>query len=323
MANTLKIGGAAFGSVEDKEYFVRKMLRRAQAVQIWNEFASKQFIPARGGTSIEWRQMPRLSTTTTALTEGTFGAETPPTVVRVTATVNQYGIFFRSTDVVDAQAIDDIRAEGAEALGQAAGESFDLLTRAVVVAGTTQQFAGTATSKGALTSGMRLTSAELREAKTTLQKNAAPRFPDGTYKAIIEPDQEYDLWSDANIVNAAQYAGTRGDSNPVFTGKLANYLGIDIRTSNINYTTKTGASLGLSGADTYAAVVFGQDFYGTAELSLLRMQEIYHPVGSGGATGDPLNQTWSQGVKFSHAAAILDQTFGVVIYTTASLGTLG
>ena len=222
MAVGLK-GGTTLGTLEDKEYFVRKMLQRAHAVQVWNQWGNKEFIPSRGGTSIEWRQMPRLATTTTALTEGTFGSETPPTIARVTATVNQYGIFFRSTDVVDAQAIDDLRAEGANALGQAAGESFDLLTRAVVIAGTTVQYAGVAASRGALTSGMRLTSAELREAKTTLSKNAAPKFPDGTYKAIIEPDQEYDLWSDANIVNAAQYAANRGGDNPLFTGKLANY----------------------------------------------------------------------------------------------------
>lgn len=322
MAVGLK-GGVALGSLEDKTYYERKMLRRAQATLVWDKYATKSFIPTRGGTSVEWRQMPRLATTTTALAEGTFGTETPPTIARVIATVNQYGIFFRSTDIADLQAIDDLRSEGAEALGQAAGESFDLLTRAVVVAGTTTQFAGTASSRGALISGMRLTSAELREAKTTLQKNAAPKFPGGTYTAIIEPDQEYDLWGDANIVNAAQYAANRGDGNPLFTGKLANYLGIEITTSNIFYTAKTGASLGLSGSDVYTAVVFGQDYYGVVQLSAQRMQEIYHPIGSGGATGDPLNQTWSQGVKFTHAAAILDQTFGVVIQTTSSLGALG
>ena len=322
MAVGLK-GGTTLGSLEDKEYFIRTMLERAQAVLVWDQFGTKDFIPARGGTSVEWRQMPRLTPSTTALTEGTFPSETVPTIRAVTATVNQYGQFFRSTDVAGVQAIDDLRAEGAEALGQAAGEAHDLLTRAVVVAGTTVQYAGTAGSRGALTSGMRLTSAELREARATLMKNGAPKFPDGTYKAIIEPDQEYDLWGDTNIVNAAQYAATRGEDNPLFTGRLARYLGIDISTSNIFFATKTGASLGLSGSDVYTAVVFGRDFYGIVDLSAMRMQEIYHEPGSGGSTGDPLNQTWSQGYKFAHAAAILDQTFGVRIETTSTLGTLG
>lgn len=322
MAVGLK-GGTTLGVLEDKTYFERTMLRRAQAVLLWNKFGNQTFIPARGGTSVEWRQMPRITPSTTALTEGTFGTESPPTIARVTATVNQYGQFARFTDIADAQAIDDLRAEYTETLGQAAGEAYDLLTRAVVVAGTAVQYAGTASSRGALTSGMRLTSAELREARATLQKNAAPRFSDGTYKAIIEPDQEYDLWGDSNIVNAAQYGAIRGTENPIFTGRLANYLGIDIQTSNVFYTTKTGASLGLSGADVYTAVVFGQDFYGVVGLSAMRLQEIYHPVGSGGATGDPLNQTWSQGYKFPHSAAILDQTFGTRIETTSSLGTLG
>lgn len=322
MAVGLK-GGTTLGTLEDKTYFERTMLMRAKAVQVWDRWGNNSFIPSRGGTSVEWRQMPRITPSTTALTEGTFPTETPPTIARVTATVNQYGQFARFTDIADAQSIDDIRSEYVEVLGQAAGEAHDLLTRAVVIAGTAVQYAGTAASRGALTSGMRLTSAELREARATLQKNAAPRFGDGTYKVVIEPDQEYDLWGDANIANAAQYAANRGGDNPLFTGKLANYLGLEIITSNIFYTSKTGASLGLSGADVYTAVAFGNNFYGVVGLSAQRLQEIYHEVGSGGSTGDPLNQTWSQGYKFTHAASILDQTFGTRLETTSSLGTLG
>lgn len=45
------------------------------------------------------------------------------------------------------------------------------------------------------------------------------------------------------------------------------------------------------------------------------------PVRIGRATNS--NQTWSQGYKFAFAGAILDQTYGVRIETTSSLGTLG
>lgn len=200
------------------------------------------------------------------------------------------------------------------------GESYERLVRSIAVGGTTAQYAGTAQSRGALTSGMRLSAAELREARTTLVKNAAP----GPYVVIIEPDQEYDLWSDSNFSNAVKDAGVRGDANPLFTGKLPNYLGMDIQVSNILLTTPGGQSLGLSGADAYYAVAFSRDwFFGKIDLSAMPKQEIFHEAGSGGSTTDPLNQTWSQGYKFAFAGAILDQTYGVRIETTSSLGSLG
>lgn len=312
-------GGATLTN-EDRTTYVRAMISRAKAVQVWSNYGDKEFIPANGGLTAQWRLLKRIATSTTPLVEGTYNAEVAITVIAVNASVSQYGQFYRATEVAAAQSIDDIRAEGADALGTAMGESFDTLVRSVYVGGTTIQYAGSAQSRGALTSGMRFTAAEIREARATLVKNAAP----GPYVVIIEPDQEYDLWGDSNFANAVQYAGTRGDSNPLFTGNLPNYLGMEIVTSNILLTTKGGTSLGLSGADAYYAVAFSKDkFVGLVDLSALRAQEIYHEPGSGGSTTDPLNQTWSQGYKFAFAGAILDQTFGVRIESTSSLGSLG
>lgn len=306
---------------EDRTTYVRAMIARAKAqTNVWSVYGDKEFIPANGGLTAQWRLFKRISPSTTALAEGTYNAEVAITVITVNASVSQYGQFYRMTEVAAAQSIDDVRSEGADALGQAMGESYEQLVRAIYVAGTTAQYAGTAGSKGALTSGMRLTAAEIREARATLLKNGAP-LP---YVAIIEPDQEYDLWSDSTFANAINYAAVRGDANPNFTGTLPNYLGIELRVSNILLTTKSNLSLGLSGADVYSAVVFSRnDFVGLVDLSSLRAQEIYHEPGSGGATTDPLNQTWSQGYKFAFAGAIKDQTFGVVVFTTSSLGNLG
>lgn len=305
---------------EDRTWYLRDMLERAKPVILFGKYGKKDFIPANGGLTAQWRLMPRIATSTTALAEGTYNAEVAVTVTTVNASVAQYGQFYRMTEIIASQAIDDVRSEGAQALGQAMGESYELIHRTTYLSGTSVQYAGTASSRGALTSGMRFSAAELREARTTLVKNAAP----GPYIVIMEPDQEYDLWGDSNFSNAVQNAGIRGDSNPLFTGSLPNYLGMQLEVSNILLTTKSGASLGLSGADVYSAVVFSRDqFVGIVELSTQRMREIYQPPGSGGATTDPLAQTWSQGYKFATVSAILQQTFGLRIETTSSLGALG
>lgn len=308
-------------TAEDRTWYIREMVRVAKPIlNAYSKYGRHDFTPANGGTVANWRQMKRITLSTTALTEGTFPAESVITVLSINASVAQYGQFYRMTELAQAQAIDDLRAEGASRLGQAAGESFETLARSVYIGGTTAQYAGTAGSRGALTSGMRLTAAELREARATLFKNAAP-LP---YVVIMEPDQEFDLWGDSTFANAVTYSAVRGDQNPNFTGTLPNYLGMELITSNINGTVAGGASLGLSGADAYYAVAFSRDTaVGIVEFSALRLQEIYHEPGSGGATTDPLNQTWSQGYKFSFGGNVLDQTFLVRIETTSSLGAKG
>lgn len=76
------------------------------------------------------------------------------------------------------------------------GDSLDQLTRATFVGGTTVQYASTAGSRGGVGSGMRMSSAEIREAVATLKTNDAEQFDDGAYKAIIHPRVEGDLFND-------------------------------------------------------------------------------------------------------------------------------
>lgn len=320
MPISIRGGAAAIGGTEDKEYFIRKMLIRATPKLLHNQFANKDYIPSRSGMSVEWRRFSTIPASTTALTEGTAGSETIPTVVVVTATVNQYGQYFRSTDIVMNQAIDDIRAEGSDALGETLGNSYDQLTRAVWNGGTTIQFASTAGSRAQVGSGFRMSSAELREAVATLEGNDAQPFDDGGWKAIIHPKVKADLLNDTNFLNAQQYAGVRGDGNALFSGKLGRYYGVDFYVSS---NAQVGTSLGYSGADVYYSTIAGKDYVGVVDLSAETAAQFYHEPGSGGATGDPLNQVWSLGYKFAHAAARLNENFAVRIEATSSLGYLG
>lgn len=313
-------GATAFVGTEDKTYWIRKMLIRATPKLFYNQFAAKDYIPRNNGMNVEWRRESTIPASTTALVEGSYPAETVPTIVIVTASVQQFGQYIRSTDVVANQAIDDIRAETTDALGEAMGNSYDQLTRAVYNAGTTVQFALTAGSRAQVGSGFRLTSAELREAVATLETNNAAPFEDGGYKAIIHPRTKADLLNDTNFLNAQQYAGVRGSDNTLFSGKLGRYYGVDFYvTSN----AQIGTSLGYSGADVYYSTIVGKDYIGVVDLSAMTAEQIYHPLGSGGATGDPLSQVWSIGYKFAHAAARLNEAFAVRVEHTTSLGTLG
>ena len=79
------------------------------------------------------------------------------------------------------------------------------------------------------------------------------------------------------------------------------------------YTTslcRIFASLGLSGADVYGTLVFGDQWYGTINLEKLPAKVIVKDRGSSG-TSDPLDQLASVGWKSAHAAVVLNQVLGV------------
>lgn len=91
MPASLRGGANAYGLTEDKEYFVLKMLARAIPNLVHERWATNDYIPSNRGQSLEWRRMEALTISTTALTEGSLGSESIPTVTIVTATLSQYG----------------------------------------------------------------------------------------------------------------------------------------------------------------------------------------------------------------------------------------
>jgi len=309
-------GTGGFNSVEDKGTYDRKMLARAVPRFVHGQFGLKATIPPRGGTWVEWRRMEYLGATTTAIVEGTLPtSETIPTVTTVVATVAQYAQYFRSTDLVNDQAYDPIVAEATEALGEAMGDSLDQLTRNIITAGTTVQYAGPAASRGGIGSGLRLNSAEIREALATLEtNNAQPQG--GVFPTIIHTRTKYDLFGDTNITNAFLYAYNRGGDNPLATGRLGNYLGAEF---HVTSNARIFSSLGLSGTNVYATLVIGDSAYGVVGLTAQTARTYFKGVGTGGATGDPVDQVWSLGWKANHAAAILNQNWLVRIEHSVQL----
>lgn len=269
------------------------------------KYAKQKGIPANGGINIQFRRFERITTSTTVLTEGTPPTETQATFTQVTFTVNQYGQFSRLSDVTIKQSQDDLMSEYATNYGEAAADALDQLMRDNIVTGTNVQYASTAGSRGDVGSGMYLTAAEIREAVRTLSRNNVPKVTSiGRYKAVIHPDARFDFFADTNVVNAYQYAGPRTEqSNPLFTGELFDWMGVSF---DVTTQAKIFSSAGLSGADVYGTVVFGQDAYGAIKFDTAGMALIVKPLGSAGAN-DPLNQFATVGWKTSWAGGILDQ----------------
>lgn len=173
---------------------------------------------------------------------------------------------------------------------------------------------------------MRLNTAELIEARRTLRRNDARPVEDGMYVAILHPDSEADLLTDPNYIAAANQAAPRDFSqNMMFTGKLHDWMGIrPYVTSQAAITTSAAAASGsgLSGANVYHTLVFGDEAYAVTELTAEQARVITKMPNEAG-TADPLEQRWSIGYKVAHTCVILNQNWMVRIEHTTSASNTG
>jgi N4-gp56 family major capsid protein len=299
-------------TVEARNWYEKQLLMRVRPRFVYNKYTRKKNIPRHGGNNIQFRRFEAIAGTTTALTEGTPPTETQATFSEVILTINQYGQFARLSDFAIAQSQDDLTREYSENFGEAAGDSIDQLARTQFIAGTSVQYASTATTRQTVGSGMYLTAAEIREAVRTLKRNDAKPIPGSGFVGVIHPDSWFDLMGDSDIVSAYENAGPRGESNPLFTGELFRWMGVtfEVTTNAAVVAALSGrGSPGLSGAAIYQTVVFGEQAVGASEFDALALAMVVKPLGSSGAVDDPLDQLASVGWKGSYAAGILNENF--------------
>jgi len=309
-----------FVTEEIRQYYEKKMLDVAKTDIEFERFGSKNAIPSREGKSVQWRRFEKITVTASGytLTEGTFPASTAATITAVTATLDQYGQWSELSDILETQAIDPLLSSYASAYGEAMARGRDIVVRAELSNATTIQYASTAhqvgtSGTGSVGSGNYFNAAEVMEAKRTLRRNGAKKIA-GFYPCFIHPDNEHDLFQDPDIVDAFQFAKERGSGNPLFSGEIGDYMGVKFISTN-NLTVHS--SYGMSGADTYECVMFGDGFYGVTDLAALPAKIIIKPRGSGGFI-DPLDQKSTVGWKCAMAAKILNNDFGVLIHCASS-----
>lgn len=116
---------------------------------------------------------------------------------------------------------------------------------------------------------------------------------------------------DSNITNIWQYAGERGmGGNQLFDVAFKDLpFGIRIYHTSL---ARIFPSAGLSGADVYATMVMGEEFYGHIKLDALPAKIIKHGRGTSGVY-DPLDQVATIGWKAAHAAVRLNENLAVRI----------
>ena len=297
-----------------KQTYDHRLLMRATKDLVYNRYAEKKPIPKRGGKSIEFRRLEKLTMTNGSytLTEGTYPAETQATYSKVECTISQYGQWSKISDVLNFQGFDPVIADFVDLYGDAMGEGLDNIPRDALSSCTTIQYADSATvvgtsGAGAVGSGNFMDAAELLEARRTLRRNGAKPAEDGKFVCFLHPDNTKDLYEDSDILEAFKDAAPRDSKNPIFTGVLGDWMGMRfVETNNL----RIRSSYGMSGADVYECHVFGKGAYGTSDLSAMAARTIIHPAS---IAGGPLEQYSTVGWKAALGACLLNNDFIVQI----------
>lgn len=208
-------------------------------------------------------------------------------------------------------AIDDVEGEVSKKLGEAAGKSIDLVTRAILRAGTNIIYGGTA-AYATLVASL-LTAQLLRKAAFTLKKNGGEPWVYGgkrRFPAITCAEAINDLMQDTAIAAAMQYGyGNNLADNEanLLDGGIAPEL--DVMGVRLFDTTQAASiyssSAGWSYRHVYTTIVFAKDAYGVVEQDANSMKRYFIPANTP-SKSDPLQQRWYMGWKAVHNAVILN-----------------
>lgn len=295
-------------------YYDRKLLEKAIPHFTYQAWAQTRDLPRNNTNVIKFTRYSLLTAATTPLTEGVTPSGSQLSVTRPTATVLQYGDFVTLSDKLVFTTMDPLLAETAEVLGIQYQDTLDQLCRDILAAGTTIQYASTATARDEVTSAMKITKAEIQEAVKTLKGNEAKRITemvnpglefntapiDQAFIGIVHPNTTYDLKNISGFIRVEEYGQKK--ALPGEVGALDEVRFIETTNS------KVFSSAGAGSIDVYGTIILGMNAYGRTRISGEAVHNIVKPLGSAGSA-DPLNQRQTSGWKATYISKILNEDF--------------
>lgn len=195
--------GVAPGLVD---YYEKKLLENVKPEMVHARDAQRRPLPENNGKHVNFRRMIPFDPVTAPLSEGVTPTGQTIRQTAFTAMVKPYGRHVEITDELDLYHLDNLHRETATLLSDQAALSLDTICRDAMCAGMNVQYAGSATSRGALAATDKLTAADIKKAVRTLKRANCKPFADGFYHAIIHPDAVFDLTANSSEwIDVAKY----------------------------------------------------------------------------------------------------------------------
>ncbi len=291
-----------------KTFYDTTLLENARESMVFTQFGKRQ--PMKGN-KVEWRKFNTFAKALTPLTEGVIPTGQTFGMTNVEGTITQHGDFTAVSDRLELESFDDVIFGATEEMGAAEGETYDTLTRNILVAGNSVRYCpnGTTevTSRATLTNACILTPDVVNKAQTWLKKNKAPKI-NGSYVALIHPSVAYDLRNSEEWKEYHKY----NDVAPIFKGEIGELHGVRfVETNEAKIWKEEG------GSAVYATLFLGKDAFGVLDPEGEGMEMI---IKTKEQIGGPLNQFGTIGYKFCHGAKILYQERMLRVESGSSFG---
>ena len=292
-----------------KTFYDTTLLENAREAMVFTQFGDKQ--PLKGN-KVEWRKFNTFAKALTPLEEGVIPTGQTFGMTKIEGETTQHGDFTAVSDRLELESYDDVIFGASEEMGAAEGETYDTLTRNILVAGNSVMYCpdGTTevTSRTAIKNTCVLTPDVVSRAATWLKKNKAPKI-NGSYVALIHPSVAYDLrktdeWKEYHKYN---------DVAPIFKGEIGELHGVRfIETNNAKIWKDSTTAV-------YATLFLGSKAFGILDPQGEGMEMI---IKTKEQIGGPLEQFSTIGYKFCHGAKILYQERMLRVESGSSFGSV-
>ena len=288
-----------------KVFYDTTLLENARENMVFTQFGLKQ--PMKGN-KVEWRKFDTFAKALTPLTEGVIPTGQTFGMSKIEGEITQHGDFTAVSDRLEMESYDDVIFGATEEMGAAEGETYDTLTRNILVGGNSVMYCGGGDKRSAVKVTDVLTPDMVKKAATWLKKNKAPKI-NGSYVAIVHPSVAHDL-------RGKEWEEYQKYSNPtpIFKGEIGELHGVRFVESN---EAKIWGGAGDSGTAVYATLFLGKDAFGILDPEGEGMEMI---IKTKEQIGGPLNQFGTVGYKFCHGAKILYQERMLRVESGSSFG---
>lgn len=212
----------------NKEYYDRTLLESAKTRLVYSKYGQPRPIPRNSGKRVEFRRWDLFDPETAMepLTEGVTPSGQSLAQSTVEAEVSQYGAYVEVSDLLDMTGYDRLIDDSAQLLGEQIGTVLEWVTRDAIASGTNVQYANSRANRLAVTSGDKLTTAEIRKAVRTLKKAKARPFSDNGrnphFICICSPEATYDLQSDTLWQDVSKYSA----AEQIYSGEIGRLFGV-------------------------------------------------------------------------------------------------
>ena len=253
-------GTSAISNLVQTAYdqYVRMALRSIPVMRALADVKPVQ--QAMPGSSVVFSIYSDLAQATTTLTEASdVSSIALGNPNQITVTLNEYGSAVTTTKKLNMTSFNDVDAALADIIAYNAADSIDAVVASVLTSGSNVIYAGTATTTNTITSAMKMSVQDIREAVTELRTNKAlPRIGE-LYAAYLHPRQTADLRAETGT-GGFQALTQYVDRTPFVAGAVGVIEGaFVVETPRVPFAANSGS------VNVYKAVVAGREALAEAQ----------------------------------------------------------